>query len=250
MKSTATFLFVGMIVFIFSCKKSQDPDAEKPFINSISFENLPAKDVQFDPQKRTITIQLPAEVPEEGLIPVVELSKNTEIIGGLASNGALDLSAFCDCPGYEKPKPEGKLVLANDARTRTYRTQRSYRVIALPAKGNLEPIGELPITYARSGSSEAFIEIALPLKNLYQNPQLYGISLKNLTTGRDYGYTLPGDICVNYGKADSPNRMIVSYDKRASVGVDGLPAGTYEVTISLSQNSAPLTFPQPLVIKE
>ncbi len=249
MKTTAKLLTVSLLLFSLSCKKQEDPDAEKPFIKSISFKNLPDKDVQFDPKQHTITIQIPPVVPDEGFIPILDLSNKTEVIGGVNSSGALNLSAFGGCRGYDKPKPEGTLTLANDEYIRTYRTQRSYRVIALPAKGNLEPITELPITYTRLPENSGFITISLPFKNLYQNPQVIIIGLKNLTTGKGYGYSLApaGSPCVNYCNANKMNRMMLLYDTGSG---GGLPVGSYEISVVTSLSPDRVTFPQPLVIKE
>lgn len=240
MKATATFLALSLALLLVSCEKPEDPDAGKPFIKSISFKNLPAKDFKFDQGRRTITIQLPSVIPAEGYVPVLELSDNTEVIGGLTNTGALDITPACGCQGYDKPKPEGKLALANDEYIRTYRTQRSYRVIFVSPTGPLEAIADLPITYNRSPVSQAFIEINLPMKNLYQNPQLYAIGLKNLDTGKGYGYYIPGGLCVNICKPTLLNRMVVWYDNSG-----GLPSGTYEVSIRAS--GVDITFPQPFV---
>ncbi|WP_373515947.1 hypothetical protein [Persicitalea sp.] len=249
MSTLSKILVLSLFAIFLSCEKPEDPDAGKPFIKSVSFKNLPAKDLKFDPARRTIIIRLPAVVPAEGYIPVLELSDNTEVIGGLTNTGALNITPACGCRGYDKPKPEGKLVLANDEYIRTYRTQRSYRVIFESPTAPLEPIGDLPITYSRRSPSDNFIEVALPLKNLHQNPGLWSIGLKNLDTGKGYGYNfaLAGGQCVNTCKPSLPNRMIMWYDLRSG---GGLPSGSYELSIQANAGGGDITFPQPFVYKE
>lgn len=253
MKTTNKLFVLSLVSLLFSCEKPKDPDAGKPYLKSIYFKNLPAKDFQFDPRLRTITIQLPSIVPAEGFIPVFELSENTEIIGGITPSGALDLSAFCGCKGYDKPQPEGRLVLANDEYIQSYRTKRFYRVISIPPPGCPEPIGDQAISYSFDNNSGQDYRISLPMKNLYSNPKVYSVILKNLVTEAKYGFrTVPGLDCLNGCSSTDVNKMTVLFSTKWSGPKLPPGPGSFEVSIDMSCGDTPqtITFPQPLVIKE
>lgn len=258
MKTHTNLLALSLFTIHFSCEKPKEVDDGRPRIKAISIAGIPAENVQLDPKRYTITIQLPALVPENGLVPTLDLSDNTEILEGLTAGGKLDFTATCVCDLKGK-NTDGRILIANDQKTATYRNTTNYRVVFLPPKAPVEPMGELPIAYQYGESKgqvdKNLIYLSLPVRNLYQNPKVISVSLKNRTTGKVFNGVSSyfNYYCINDCYRDTHNRMAVSFYPYEAFSVGPSPGpGDFMVSLKIVQKSdtTTLTFPQPLELKD
>lgn len=239
MKGIAKHLIAVMLLLGFSCKKPQELDDGRPRIKSVSIAGIPQKDIVFDAARYLITVQLPAVAPEGGLKPAFELTSKTEFLEGLTPDGRFNQA----CGGR-------MLKVANDQKTAIYRNTTSYQITFLPAPGCPDPL-DGPITYSRDSINVSSLRINVPLKNPFSSFRVYGITLKNVSTGKLFDNTLPPylTLYLNLCPSEADNRVQVLYDSSASPPPD---PGTYEVTIALvcEEGNKRLTFPQPLVLRK
>ncbi len=260
MKAVAKLLTLSLLTLLISCEKPKEMDDGRPRIKSVSIAGLPAENVRLDPGRYTITIQLPALVPEGGLVPNFELTENTEILEGLTKEGKLDFTATCHCDLKGKTS-DGAILIANDRKTATYRNTTNYRVIFLPPQGSVEPNPDQPISYQYGKLQEkvnkSFVYLSLPVRNLYQNPEVLSVSLKNRATGE----VITGSTsfyfnyrCINGCSPDSPNRMAVTFLPVQGYLTPGPTPGqgAFEVSLRMVQKADTITlaFPQLLELKD
>lgn len=249
MKASVLLLTICLALLCASCEKSHDPDAGLPEITFVSFEGIPANHVELDQLHKTITIKVSDLLPEQGLVPKLKTSPGAVITQGLTPGGKLDLKPFCTCFGYNtNPHPgavESQLVLIYENKVTGDELTTTYRVILSSPKGRLKPIENIPITYAKiPGGEYNFIQIDLPVRNLYQNLYVTGIRLTNAETGVEHGYIIVGPNCANSCEAQSANRMTLVYNTDLR---NKLTSGTYEIAIRTTGNTDFVVFPQPFV---
>ncbi len=250
MKATATILAVSLVLLCISCKKLHGPDAGSPEITFVSFEGIPANHIELDQLHKTITIKVSDLLPEQGLVPTIKTSPGAVITQGLTPEGKLDLTPFCSCYSNHQAKPESLMKVQNENKITGDQLTSTYRVIFSPPKGRIEPIENLPITYSEKifpellGSDSLYINIHLPVKNLYQNPYVSAIFFRNMKSGSKAGYNLNGPDCINACEDSRANYMTVGY--RTDYG-EKLTPGTYEVSIRTSWEEDMIIFPQPFV---
>ena len=260
MKAFATLLVLSLLTLLISCEKPNEVEDGRPRIKAVSIAGLPAENVRLDPGRYTITIQLPAIVPKGGLVPTFELTDNTEILEGLTKEGKLYFSATCNCDLKGKTS-DGAILIANDRKTAIYRNTTNYRVIFLPPQGSVEPNPDQPISYQygelQGEVNKSFIYLSLPVRNLYQNPKVISVSLKNRATGKiltGYSNAYFNYRCINGCYPDSPNRMAVTFLPFRDYFTPGPTPGpgAFEVSLTMVQkaDSVTLTFPQPLELKD
>ena len=260
MKTTNRLLALSLLTILISCEKPKEMDDGRPRIKSVSIAGLPAENVRLDPKRYTITIQLPALVPEGGLVLTLELTENTEILEGLTKEGELDFTATCNCDLKGK-STDGRILIANNQKTATYRNTTNYRVIFLPLQGSVGPNPNQPISYQygmlKGEVNKSFIYLSLPVRNLYQNPKVISVSLKNRATGKALiGYTsfYFNYRCINGCYPDLPNRMAVTFLPFLDYFTPGPTPGqgAFEVSLRMVQkaDTVTLTFPQPLELKD
>lgn len=223
-------------------------DEGNPRIKSISIAGIPAENIQVDPVQYTIKVQLPAIIPEGGLIPIFELTDNTEIQEGLSADGKLDIAGFCSCSYREQNQvsEEHRIVVRHKNNATNNNPASLYRLIVYSPEGCLKPIPDVPITYTKEMSSEGypFFWIQLPVQNLYRKPYIINYFFKNLKTGETSGIsTSSAGFCLNTCGEKSINTL-------------SFPAGSnwkngeYEVSLLTICDTNRIVFPQPLVIKE
>lgn len=254
MKASATILALSLAILLTSCQRQKDPDAGLPQITSISFAGIPAKNVELDQLHQTITIKVSDLLPEQGLVPSIKTSRGATITQGLTPEGKLDLTPFCTCFGYgNNPHPEtveSQLVLGYENKVTGDELTSNYRVILSSPKGRIEPIENLPITYSEKifstlpGFDSLYLNIHLPVRNLYQNAYVSAIFFKNINTGSKAGYNMTGPDCINFCEDPRANYMTVVY--RTDYG-EKLTPGTYEVSIRTSWDHEIIVFPRPFV---
>lgn len=246
MKAIAPLLALSLAVLLVACQKNEI-DESKPLIKSISFAGIPDKDVTIDQKLHQITIKVPALLPREGLIPTLDLTRNSVVSKGLTAEGKLDLTRFCECGHAAGLDQESKLVITNDpAITNNPSIATIYSVALVFPSGCPEPNSDLPVTYTRhkssGGTGSDFLHLHLPMRNLYQSSHIDGVFLKNVATNQTYTnlfYEIP---CINMCDNDSINRLTVPFDTKL---ID-LPTGTYEVSIraSCDGGKVPVVFPR------
>lgn len=248
MKNFALILCLLVALGITSCNKAVDVDSGLPRITSISFIGIPAKDIEIDQINRTVTIRISDLLPSQGLVPTIETSSGAKVTQGLTAGGKLDLTPFCSCYSGPQSKPTSQLVLSQKNNGTGNELTSTYQVILSSPAQNLEPIPDVPITYSKIPDSDAiFINIHLPVRNLYRNPYVNAIFFKNSKTGVKSGYYLEGPNCINACLDTVANRMTIVY--RTDVGTK-LTTGTYEVSIRTADREDFIIFPQLFTYSE
>ncbi len=252
---TTSIIFLSLIAFLFSCNENEDPSKERPKIESVSFAGIPDKNVELDHRLSRIIVQSPMELPPEGLKPTFKLSRNTEILQGITSDGLLIASVPCGCRSVDENYNKhgaGAVKVANDNRVGPYRSTRTYSILVLPNKGCPKPIDNLPINYVQDEQNgRGLVWIYLPVSNLYTNPCVNHIILKNLETGERQGNSSIPYLLYYLNGCDYrfTNYMKIRYeiDQRTK-----LVPGSYEVAVEVGCDSekSTLVFSQPLVYKE
>ncbi len=233
-------------MLFFSCLEN-DIDESKTLIKSISFVGIPDKDVTIDQRTRTIMVQIPSILPDGGLVPKFELSRNAEVREGLTPSGKIILTPYCRCIPSGASKQEARLLISLKTTGPDYPPTTTYRVLLSPPGGCLEAIDDLPITYTRPKDDSTFrILIHLPVKNLYTNPLVHAIFLKNKETGKiRQFFTVSAGFCLNSCDEEQANRL--TYPFPSGDVSRNLPSGNYEVSIETGCNNAIIKFSQPLV---
>lgn len=245
MKAVINILALSLALALTACQKNEI-DESKPLIKSISFVGIPDKDVTLDQKYHQITIKIPALLPAEGLVPTIELTRNSVVSKGFTPQGKLDLTRFCECGHAAGLNEESQLVITHDpANKNNLSIPTIYNVALVTPPGCPEPNVNLPVTFTRSitpyNGGQDFIYLHLPMKNLYQSPHINGVFLKNVATNQTYSnlfYEIP---CINICNNDSINRLTVPFDTK----LINLPNGTYEVSIraSCDGEKVPVIFP-------
>lgn len=231
MKATTPLLILSFIVLFIACQEN-GIDEGKPLIKSISFAGIPATDVVLDQKLHQITIKAPALLPAEGLIPTLDLTPNSIVTKGLTPDGKLDLTRFCECGHAAGLDEESQLVIIQDpAITNNASRATLYSVALVPPPGCPEPNGDLPVTFTRqklpNGDVTGFIQLHLPIRNLYQSIHVVEVFMKNVATGQKYITTFGDTPCINICDNDSINRLAVPFNTTRVQ----LPTGVYEVSI-------------------
>ncbi|MPR36023.1 hypothetical protein [Salmonirosea aquatica] len=246
MKTLASGTFFLLLGLVLSACERNEIDESKPLIKSISFTGIPASDVTIDQRLHQITVRVPALLPSEGLIPLLDLTHNSIVSEGLTPDGKLDLTRFCECGHAAGLDEESQLVITHDPVTTNNSSPATiYNVALAPPPGCPEPNGELPVTFTRHKSSDVngpdFIQIHLPIRNLYQSTHVDGVFLKNVATGQTYTNLFYETPCINICSNDSINRLTVPFDTK----LVQLPTGVYEVSVraSCEKEKVPIVFP-------
>lgn len=253
MKATTTALALSLFALLISCEKSQDPSTERPSIESVSFVGIPDENVELDHRLSRIIVQTPMELPPEGLKPTFKLSRNTEILQGVTADGLLIAPVPCGCRSLDENFNKynaGVVKVANDNKVGPYQSTRAYSILVLPNKGCPKPIDNLPIKYVRSDQNgRSMILIYLPVSNLYTNPCVSHIILKNLETGERQGNSSFLSYYLNGCDYRFTNHMRIQYEINQRTK---LIPGSYEVSIEMGCDGGKntLVFSQPLIYKE
>ena len=250
MKTSSLFV-LSLIVFLTTCKEKEDPGKERPKIESVSFAGIPDKNVELDHRLSRIIVQTPPELPSQGFKPTFKLSRNTEVIQGLAADGSLNAFPPCGCGSFDgNVYAAGSVKVANDNKVGPYQSTRVYNIFFLPNKGCPEPIDNLPITFVKNEqTTRNAIWIYLPVGNLYSNPCVSYITLKNLATGERQGNSSFLSYYLNACDYRYINRMKVQYEITER---NKLTPGSYEVSIEVGCDGEKntLVFSQPFVYAE
>lgn len=251
MKIIISIFVLSIFGMIASCQQ-KDLDAGKPTIKAISFAGIPAQNVQIDQRTRTIIVKVPSVLPDAGLVPRLELSKNASVKEGLTPSGKIILTPYCRCIPSGAPKQEAKLLISQNTTGPDYPPTTTYRVVLSPPAGCLEPIADKPITFSNPPDIDDpnFIRIHLPVKNLYQNPYIRAYFFKNLDTGIEQSlYTSVAGFCLNTCEDESANRLTFPYNNNPAYK-RYLPPGKYQVSILANCDKNRITFPQPFILTE
>lgn len=224
------FILASLAVFtaaLVSCEDSTEAPDDRPAIQSISFPNVPEKNVSFDKANSIITVKMPAVV-EGGLKPVMKLTDGAEPLD-LLSDGTIDLSSYCGC--FSGTEPNVTLRIGNQKATSTY-------IVKIISSGPLTPQEKYEETiFSRK---TGVLSMSLPVQNLYARHNITVINFKALNaTGVTRIYA--DGACLAGCRGDAPNRLgFTLYSPIDKV----LKPGTY--TISIGN----LEFPQRLVVTD
>jgi hypothetical protein len=227
MKLKATRLLFVFTSLILSCKEPTET-TEKPFIKAISFVGIHDGNVDFNAEKSRITIKLPA-VLEGGLQPIMALSEGAEVVEGVTDENTIDLTSLCACSNDAKPIT---LRLANEVASSVY------EIVVIPdgplkAQNNNESF-----TFTRKGD---WVELSLPVENLYTRPKVTALSFTNLATGQEELVNADA-ACLNRCYSTEPNRIIFSLTNPIQNHLK--PGNTYRIAFNN------IKFPQHLVVTE
>ncbi|HEV7382767.1 MAG TPA: hypothetical protein VGN64_23390 [Dyadobacter sp.] len=227
MKPLFSFTIVLFFVFIFSCK-NPDETPDKPFIKSVSFVGISAENVSLDAANSRITVNLPA-VLKGGLRPVVELSEGASIVDGIMPEKTMDLTSLCGCSSDPK---QITLRLENQG------VSAIYKVMVVPGGPLGAQQADVPIHFTRNGD---WVELSLPVENLYTSPKVTILSFTNLKTGRHEFVSADG-ACLNRCSGTEPDRILFALTNPIQSILK--PGNSYKVAFNN------IDFPQPLIIPD
>lgn len=205
--SLATPLFFG------SCEKAEKVEVKKPAIEYVSFARIPVTDLKFDRKLRTITLQLPAVLPDEGLIPAFGLSEDARIVQGLTPTGKLDLSLIDVCDRSDRANREVEVVVANQAGT----DSAAYRLVLVSPSGCPVPLERMSnYLFGRADKNRETTEYRLPLKNVYQNFRIRSLRFTVRRAGgilTTYEPDVAARPCILRYDGNYPNHFVTTFGK-------------------------------------
>ncbi|REA62346.1 hypothetical protein DSL64_08765 [Dyadobacter luteus] len=227
MKLTCTSLLVLFVSLILSCANPNE-SSDKPFISKVSFAGISEQNVSFNAAKAQIIVKIPP-VLKDGLRPVFELSEGAEIVDGLTEENTIDLTSLCGCtynPAKITLRLDNKKALA------------IYEIIVIPEGPLKAQDTDEPIAFTRKGE---WVELSLPVENLYTNPKVTMLSFRNVATGQEEHVSADA-ACLNRCSGTEHDRVIFTLTNPIQTVLK--PGNTYKVSFNN------IEFPQPLVVTE
>lgn len=235
MKTTAALLLLSLGLCLHSCNRPDEVADDRAAIKSISFAGVPPQNVTIDRARSTITILLPTDL-RGGLKPSFELSEGANVVGGLTTDGLVNLGPYCYC-GFKNV--QSSIVVDKEVSNSSFKYRRSC-LVKIANQGPLKPLdSDIPLTFSRKSKE---LVLRLPVENLYTNPYITQVELTNVETG--VGPLLNADAnCLNGCSNSALNQLIFTFSPPA-FNLNGLTPGTYTVS------AAGIEFPQKLVVTE
>lgn len=227
MKITYASLLVLFASLILSCTDSNE-SSDKPSIKKVSFVGISEQNVSFNAVKSQITVKI-TPVLKDGLKPVFELSEGAEIVQGLTEENTIDLTSLCECAN-----DPAKITLRLDNKT----ALAVYEIVVIPEGPLRAQDTDESIALTRKGE---WVELSVPVENLYTSPKVTTLSFKNMATGHEERVNADA-ACLNRCNNTEHNRMIFTLSNPIQSLLK--PGNTYKVSVNN------IEFPQPLTVTE